>query len=116
MGRPRTYSDKFLLKRLREHLIDNMGSIYTMHKPIWATYVKRMKKDERFKELVEDCRAEAEHKWEKWGLSNINGKNPDFNTGLYKHFTQNKKAFRDHNAIETDERLQKLESVANGKH
>ena len=105
------YTDKQILDRLSEHLIVNMGSVWTMHRPTWQGVMKRMKKDDTFAEKVRDCEAEAMYLWEKMGIDALRGDNTDFNTGLYKHFTQNKKPFIDHITIELEERISELEQT-----
>ena len=105
------YTDKQILDRLREHLIDNMGSVWTMYKPTWQGVLKRMKKDDAFAEKVRNCEAEAMYLWEKMGIDALKGDNTDFNTGLYKHFTQNKKAFLSHEVLELEERIKELEDA-----
>lgn len=109
MARPQKYSDKQILSRLREHCIDNLGSVWTMHNPSWNGITKRMDKDKEFAELVEDVVAEANHKWEKIGLKALLKGDQNFNVTLYKHFTQNKKAFLSHTELEVDERIKALE-------
>ncbi len=105
------YTDKQILDRLREHLIDNRGSVWTMHKPTWQGVMKRMKKDESFAEKVRDCEAEAMHKWERMGIDALLGDGTEFNTGLYKHFTANKKAWLSHEVLELEERIKELEDA-----
>lgn len=111
MARPQLYSEKQILDRLRIHLIDNMGSVWTMHKPSWEGIKKRMAKDESFGDLVRDCICEANYYWEKMGIDALKGDNTDFNTGLYKHFTANKKSFLSHEVLELESRIQELEDA-----
>ena len=59
MGSGNTYSAEYMLKRMRKHLINEMGSKYTLSKPTWLGYQKRMKKDPDFAAKVADIIAEA---------------------------------------------------------
>lgn len=103
------YTDKQILDRLREHLIDNLGSVWTMHKPSWQGVQKRMKKDSGFDEKVRNIVAEANYAWEKIGLTALKEDNTNFNVTLYKHFTQNKKSFLSHEVLELEDRIKELE-------
>ena len=110
-----TYSDEYLLERMHQHCVEEMLSVYTLHKPTWEIYRRRMAKDAEFAAKVEDCRAEADTKWEKLGLRAMWGKAPEgFNAGLYKHFTQNKRAFLPYEVLEQEERINALEEAING--
>ena len=103
------YTEKQILTRLRKHLIDNMGSVWTMHKPTWQGVQKRITSDADFEEKVRDLVAEANHKWEKMGITALVNNDEAFNVQLYKHFTANKKAFLSYETLELDERISKLE-------
>ncbi len=111
----KTYSDKQIITKLRKHLITEMGSFYTMHRPSYQAIIKRRKKDAAFNEMVEDVVNEANHKWHKMGLDALTSDNSDFNTTLFKYYTQNKKPFIDNEAIDLEERITKLEEVSNVK-
>ena len=104
------YTDEYMLDRLHKHLVDERGSIYCLFKPTWQCYLKRMKKDAEFEGKVKDCQAEGFNAWWHWGMSNIDGSNPDFNTGLFKFYTQNKAPFIDHKTAELEERIINLET------
>ncbi len=110
MARPRVYTDKQILDRLREHCIDNLGSVHSMHKPSWNGVQKRMKQDEEFSLLVMDLVAEAVHEWEKMGIAALTGNDENFNVQLFKHFTMNKKPFLTHETLEVEKRLNVIES------
>jgi len=103
------YTDQQILDRLREHLIDNLGSVWTMSKPTWQGITKRMKKDAAFEEEVRDIVCEANHQWEKMGIKALVTGDETFNVQLYKHFTANKKAFLSHEVLELEERIKELE-------
>lgn len=104
-----TYTDEYLIKRIHKHLVEDKSSIYTLYKPTWQAYLKRMKDDAEFEDKVKDCMAEGNYMWEQLGLSNMEESNPDFNLGLYKHFTQNKKPWLSHEVLELEERIERLE-------
>ena len=103
------YTDKQIYDRLREHLIDNLGSVWTMHKPSWQGVQKRMAKDEDFAEKVRDLVAEANYKWEKMGIDALIGNDELFNVQLFRHFTQNKKSFLPYQVLEFEDRLKEME-------
>ena len=104
------YTDEQIYDRLREHLIDNLGSVWTMHKPSWQGVTKRMKTNPDFEEQVRDLVAEANHKWESIGITALITNDEKFNVQLYRHFTANKKAFLSHEVLELDERIAELEA------
>ncbi len=105
------YTEKQILKRLREHLIDNLGSVWTMHKPTWQGVTKRMKSSPAFTEEVRDIVAKANHKWERMGIDALIENNDLFNVTLYKHFTQNKRAWLPYETLELEDRLVALEQL-----
>jgi len=105
------YTEEFILGRLREHCIDNLGSVWTMHKPTWQGVTKRMKKDEAFAEEVRDIVAEALYQWEKMGITALLTGDESFNVNLFKHYTMNKKPFIDHVTLDLEQRLQELEDA-----
>ena len=109
------YTDKQILDRLREHLIDNLGSVWTMYKPTWNGVKKRMKTNDAFADKVRGIVCEANHAWEKMGIDALRNDNPSFNVVLYKHFTQNKKAWLSHEVLELDERIEALEQSHESK-
>lgn len=110
MGK-KLYSDEDIIKKLRKHMINELGSYYTMHKPSEQAISKRRKKDPAFNELVGDVINEANHKWHKMGLKALTTNDTDFNTALFKYYTMNKKPFIDHTTIELEERIAELEEV-----
>ena len=105
------YTEKQILIRLRKHLIDNMGSVWTMHKPTWQGIIKRMEKDPLFAEKVRGLVCEANFVWEKMGIAALITNDETFNVQLYKHFTQNKKSFLTHDSLVTEERLDAIEKA-----
>jgi len=109
------YTDQQILDRLREHLIDKLGSVWTMHKPSWQGVQKRMAKYPDFEEEVRDIVAEANYQWEKRGIDALLSNDEKFNVTLFKHYTQNKKAFLSHEVLVIDERLEALEKAYNEK-
>ena len=109
MARPRVYTDKQMLDRLRDHTIERLGSIYTVHKPTWNAYLKRMASDPDFGVLVRDVVAESLNKWEQIGIDAIRSDNPNFNANLYRYLTQNKKPFLTHEVLELEARIEALE-------
>lgn len=111
MARPQKYSDDELIDKLHTHLVTNRGSVYSMHNPTWQAYLKRMKTNPEFALLVNNCTAEGFYAWEKYGIDALDGKIENFNTGLYKHFTQNKKPWLSHEVLELDERIKDLEDA-----
>ena len=109
MARPQLYSNKEILDRMRVHLIDNFGSVYSMHSPTWVGIKKRMAKDEELNELVSNIVAEALYAWEKMGIAALLSGDDTFNVALFKHYTMNKASFIDHKALELEERIEQLE-------
>ncbi len=109
MARPQLYTDDEILDKLRVHLIDNLGSVWTMHKPTWEGVKKRINHNEEFGSLVGDIVAEANYTWEKMGITALLASDEGFNVSLFKHYTMNKKAFLSHEVLELDERLKALE-------
>ena len=105
------YTDEQILDRLREHLIDNLGSVWTMYKPTWQGVTKRMKTNPDFEERVRGLVAEANHKWESIGITALINNDEKFNVQLYRHFTANKKAFLSHEVLELEDRLKELEDA-----
>jgi len=105
------YTIEEVVTKLRKHLIDDMGSYYTMHKPSHQAITKRMKKDEELRAKVEDVVNEANHKWWRMGLKALVTDNTNFNTNLFKYYTQNKKPFIDHLSIQLEERITELENA-----
>ncbi len=114
MSRKIKYTEEQILVRLREHLIDDLGSVYTMHNPTWQGVLKRMAKDADLEELVKGLVAEANHKWEKMGITALTAGDDSFNVQLYKHFTQNKKSFLSYETLELEERMAQLEKQNEG--
>ena len=113
MARPQLYTDEEILDKLRTHVVTNMSSTFTMSKPTWQGILKRMNKDEEFKELVNDIVAEGLFQWEQMGIKALLTGDETFNVQLFKHYTVNKKPFIDHMSLEIEERLTELE---NAKH
>ena len=111
----KTYSDKQIIDKLKKHLIDDMGSFYTMSKPSFQAIIKRRKKDPLFNEMVEDVVNESNQKWHKMGLEALLENDTEFNVPLFKYYTQNKKPFLDNEVIKNDERLSALELHVNKK-
>ena len=115
MGRPRKYTDKHMLDALREHCVEGLGSTYTVHNPCWNGYLKRMRSDAEFDDLVQNIVAEANYKWEQIGLKALLSNDTDFNVTLFKHYTQNKKSFLSREALEIEERMDAIEEKMNAK-
>ena len=107
------YTDKQMLKRLEKHLIDEWGSKFTVSKPTWECYKKRMIKDPVFKSKVDDLVAEADAQWHKMGVTALRASDKDFNANLYKQMTCNKKFAQDYQTLELEDRLSELEEKAN---
>ena len=105
------YTEKQILIRLRKHLIDNMGSVWTMHQPTWNGVKKRMLNDADFEEKVRGLVAEANYVWEKMGITALITNDETFNVQLYKHFTANKKAFLSYEVLDLDERIEAIEKA-----
>ncbi len=106
------YTDKQVLARLRLHLITNLGSVWTMHKPTWNGVKKRMIDNPIFEEKVRGLVAEANYKWEKMGITALTTNDEGFNVQLYKHFTANKKAFLSYEVNELEDRIKQLEETS----
>ena len=106
-----TYTDRQLLNRLTKHCIELHLSKFTVSRPTWNCYKKRMAENELFENKVQDIMATAEQWWELQGINALNDK--DYNTGMYAKLTSNKAFMRDHKEIEFEERLEALEEVQN---
>jgi len=103
------YTDAQLIKKLKDHVIDDHLSKYTIAYPVWQTYLKRMEKDSEFKAKVNNLLAVAEQYFERLAIDNITNK--DFNTQLWTKLTCNKAFSKDHVAIDLEERIKELEDA-----
>ena len=107
------YTEEYLLSRIKEHCIDNHLSKWTITKPTWNGYTKRMKKDPEFASKVEESIALADQHFEKMALDNL--LNKDFNTRLWQMLTKNKPFTKDHATLELEQRIEALEEAHNEK-
>jgi len=107
------YTDAQLIKKLKDHVMDEHLSKYTMAYPVWQTYVQRMGKDAEFKSKVHNLLAVSEQYFEKLAIENITNK--DFNTQLWTKLTCNKAFSKDHVAIDLEDRIQAIEDAQPNK-
>ena len=103
------YTEEEILDRLREHMVDELLSKYSISRPTWQGIAKRMKKDEDFADKVHTIENDALAKWERVGLKALFGDNTDFNTQLFKMYVGSKKSFLPYEVLDLDERIEALE-------
>jgi len=108
------YSDKQLIDALKTHCIDEHLSKYTLAYPVWDTYILRMKKDAEFKTKIESLLMVAEQWWEKQGVQAL--ENKDYNNMMWTKLTCNKTFTKNHEALDLEDRISKLEEGTNEKH
>ncbi len=106
--RGNTYSDKQLIAKITEHCIDNHLSKYTLAYPVWQTFLKRMDKSTKFKTKVNNIVAISDQWWELQGVNNLD--NNQYNNAMYARLTSNKAFTKDHDAIDLEEIVSKLEA------
>ena len=106
------YTDEHILSKLQSHLVDELCSKHTMSKPTWQGVLKRMAKSEEFSDKVNNIVAEADKKWQLMGITALLENKENFNLGLYKYMTANKKAFLPHEVLELEARIEELEENA----
>lgn len=106
--RGNTFSDKELIAKLTEHCIDNHLSKYTLAYPVWQTFLKRMNKSEKFETKVNNLLMTADQWWERQGLNALHDK--DYNNMMWTKMTSNKAFTKDHDAIDLEEIVSKLEA------
>jgi hypothetical protein len=106
---PKNFSDEEMLSRLREHMVDNLLSFWTVSKPSAQAVLKRIKNDPDFAEQVRNLRAEADAKWEDMGITALLEGDNSFNVSLFKMFVGNKKPFLPHETLELSDRIEALE-------
>lgn len=113
MGTNPTYTEEQILEGLREHLIINKCSKYSLHNPItWNGVLKRMKKSKEFSNKVHSIVAEHEALWEQIGIDALMNNDDKFNVPLFKMYAGNKKSFQSYEVNELEERLKELENNA----
>lgn len=109
-----TYSDDYLLKRLHTHIVKGMKSKYTLFKPTWQAYLKRMDLDADFASKVNDCLCEGDNEWEELGIAATKGE-AEVNAGMYKTMVTNKRFALSHEVLELEERIKTLEESQDGQ-
>ncbi len=88
-----TYSNKVILRRLREHMVDGMKSKHSMTKPRFTAIQRRIDNgDLELKEQVAEVIAEHYAKYEDLLTEGLMGKR-DVDSKLFRIATQNKRPF-----------------------
>jgi len=109
MGTNNTYTDKQLLTYLHKHVVEDMQPKYTLSKPTFQCYLKRMDKDAEFENKVKSVLAEGEAAWVKLGVEAILDPDTKINVPLYNIMTRAKKSFQSYEVIELESRIERLE-------
>lgn len=114
MGAKPSYTEEEILAGLREHLIINKCSKYSLHNPItWQGVLKRMEKSEEFAIKVNTIVAEHNALWEQIGIDALLNNDEKFNVPLFKMYAGNKKSFQSYEVNELEQRLEILEDAQN---
>ena len=110
MGTNPTFTDEQVLKPLRKHMVDNLHSKYSFHKPMtWQGVLKRMERDAEFAVKVNTIENEALEAWETLGITALRSNDENFNVNLFKMYAGSKKSFQSYETLELEERIIKLE-------
>jgi len=106
--RGNSYTNKQLLTRLKRHCIEKHLSRYTIANPVWNTYLQRMEKDPILSDKIHNIMALADQWWEQIGIDAL--ENNSYNNAMYARLTSNKAFTKDHDAIDLEEIVSKLEA------
>ena len=104
------YSNKQIIRRLREHMIKNKKSLYSITKPTRNTILDRVKKDEELRIALEEIEAEHFGLFEARLLESVFEGVP-LDSVAFNIATRNKKAFLSHEVLVLDEKVEALEKA-----
>ena len=107
------YSTKQIIDRLREHMVDNALSYYTMTHPTYHTVFERIKGgDKKLEKAFNEIKALHWQIFERKLLDALfNGNEIDMQ--VFNAATRNKKPFLSYETLDVDARLEAIERVTN---
>ena len=109
------YSTDYIIERLRNHMVDEGLSLYTVTKPTYEGILKRIKNgDKELESALKEIQAEHWQIFER-KLNDAIFNGTEINMQAFNAAVRNKKPFQTFETLELEERIAALEKTTDAK-